>query len=136
MPYCGRCRNVGRAGKRGDLQKAASSILDSGVLVRQAQPTPNRASMRFARSWRSFMKTGERSTARRRWCEHRRVDAASAQHRLQVGATERAGVAPDHDRFPSRSAAAGWVEAPSVQDTGILFAFTQLNRELQRLTSG
>jgi hypothetical protein len=34
MPYCGRCLNVGRN-------------LDTGVLFRQAQPTPHRASMRF-----------------------------------------------------------------------------------------
>jgi hypothetical protein len=55
MPYCGRCLNVGRAGKRGVRhQNTAQFNLDSGVLLRQAQPTPNGASRRFAGSRRSW----------------------------------------------------------------------------------
>jgi hypothetical protein len=57
MPYCGRCRNVGRAGKRKRHQNVTQFNLDGGVLLRQAQPTPNTASMRFAGSRRSFIKT-------------------------------------------------------------------------------
>jgi hypothetical protein len=48
MPYCGRCLNVGRAGKRGAPPEYGPAFnLDSGVLLGQAPPTPNRASMRL-----------------------------------------------------------------------------------------
>jgi hypothetical protein len=53
MPSCGRCRNVGRAGKRKRHQNMAQFSLDSGVLLRQAQPARNTASMRFAGSRRA-----------------------------------------------------------------------------------
>jgi hypothetical protein len=55
MPYCGRCLNVGRN-------------LDTGVLLRQAQPTPNRASMRFAGSRRSSASYRVNSWTRARSC--------------------------------------------------------------------
>jgi hypothetical protein len=58
MPYCGRCLNVGRAGKRGaPPEYGPVQPRQRCVLLRQAQPTPNRASMRFAgsrRSWTSY----------------------------------------------------------------------------------
>ena len=52
MPYCGRCLNVGRAGMRGAPPEYRQFNLASAVLLRQAPPTPNRASMRFAGSRR------------------------------------------------------------------------------------
>jgi len=44
MPYCGRCLNVGKAGKRGAPPEygPTSTVV---CLLRQAQPTPNRASI-------------------------------------------------------------------------------------------
>jgi hypothetical protein len=69
--------------------------------------------------------------------EHQRADALGAQQRLQVGANERADAVLDHDRFPSRTAAAaGWIAAPSLPATAIPFAFSALNSGLQGLTSG
>jgi hypothetical protein len=38
MPDCGRCLNMGRAGKRGAPPECAQFNRDSGALVRQAQP--------------------------------------------------------------------------------------------------
>jgi hypothetical protein len=68
--------------------------------------------------------------------EHQRVDAVGAQQRLQVGANERADAVLDHDRFPSRAAAAGWIAAPSLPAASIPFAFSALNGGLRGLTSG
>src|ERR1700726_4636906 len=59
--------------------------------------------------------------------EHQRVDAVGGQQRLQVGANERADAVLDHDRFPSKSAAAGLIAAPSLRATAIPFAFSALN---------
>ena len=44
MPYCGRCLNVGKAGKRGAPSEygPTSTVV---CLLCQAQPTPNRASI-------------------------------------------------------------------------------------------
>ena len=43
MPDCGRCLNVGRAGKRARHQNPTQFNLDNGVLLGLSQPTPNGA---------------------------------------------------------------------------------------------